>query len=201
MSMRKIVKCLPAIGLGLVLSGCMAPVEEPVTMSNSSDTIVTPWGAPAQNTRTASPATMPGSASAGGNDNLVMMDDPNRKAMDEMRQKQIDEARIALGILDRMAQRCVQSGDAAACTTLQTNWSTLSQQLHKTLSMMSGDTMQMPNSVPTDDPAMPTMPAMNDSAPMTPAPVTPPATTGVPAGGDIPTMEKTITMTEPGADG
>ncbi|HAI30142.1 MAG TPA: hypothetical protein DCM48_11440, partial [Thalassospira sp.] len=87
-----------------------APVEEPVTMSNSSDTIVTPWGAPAQNTRPASPATMTGSTSAGENDNLVMMDDPNRKAMDEMRQKQIDEARIALGILDRMAQRCVQSG-------------------------------------------------------------------------------------------
>jgi hypothetical protein len=201
MSMRKIVKCLPAIGLGLALSGCVAPVEEPVTMSNSSDTIVTPWGAPAQNARPASPATMTGSASAGENDNLVMMDDPNRKAMDEMRQKQIDEARIALGILDRMAQRCVQSGDAAACTTLQTNWSTLSQQLHKTLSMMSGDTMQMPNSVPTDDPAMPAMPAMNDSAPMSPAPVTPPATTGVPAGSDIPTMEKTIPMTEPGADG
>ena len=199
--MRKIAKCLPAIGLGLALSGCMAPVGEPVTMSNSSDTIVTPWGAPAQNTRPASPATMSGSTSAGENDNLVMMDDPNRKAMDEMRQKQIDEARIALGILDRMAQRCVQSGDAAACTTLQTNWSTLSQQLHKTLSMMSGDTMQMPTSVPTDDPAMPAMPAMNDSAPMSPAPVTPPATTGAPAGGDIPTMEKTIPMTEPGADG
>ncbi|GAA0622023.1 hypothetical protein [Thalassospira tepidiphila] len=198
MSMRKIAKCLPAIGLGLALSGCMAPVEEPVTMSNSSGTIVTPWGAPAQNTRLASPSTMTGSTSAGENDNLIMMDDPNRKAMDEMRQKQIDEARIALGILDRMAQRCVQSGDAAACTTLQTNWSTLSQQLHKTLSMMSGDTMQMPNSVPTDDPAMP---AMNDSAPMSPAPVTPPATTGAPAGGDIPTMEKTIPMTEPGADG
>lgn len=200
MSTRKIANCLPAIALGmgmcLALSGCVAPVEEPVTVSNNSDTIVTPWGAPAQNARPASSATMP--ASAQENDNLVMMEDPNRKAMDGIRQKQIDEARIALGILDRMAQRCVQSGDAAACTTLQTNWSTLSLQLHKTLSMMSNDAMQMPTDIPTDDPAMP---AMDDSAPMAPAPITQPAPTMAPANGQMPTMEKTIPMTEPGSDG
>ena len=200
MSTRKIANCLPAIALGmgmsLALSGCMAPVEKPVTGSNNSDTIVTPWGAPAANARPASSATMPSSTPE--NDNLVMMEDPNRKAMDDIRQKQIDEARIALGILDRMAQRCVQSGDAAACATLQTNWSTLSQQLHKTLSMMSNDPMQMPANIPADDPAMP---AMNESAPMTPPPIMQPATIMDPAGGDMPTMEKTIPMTEPGTDG
>ena len=125
-----------------------------------------------------------------------MMEDPGRKVQDGIRQKQIDEARIALGILDRMAQRC-QSGDAAACTTLQTNWSTLSQQLHKTLSMMSGDAMQMPTNIPTDDPAMP---AMDDGTTMTPAPAALPKMDD-PAGGEMPTMEKTIPMTEPGADG
>jgi hypothetical protein len=200
MSTRKIANCLPVIALGmgmsLALSGCMAPVAKPDTVSNSSDTIVTPWGAPAQNARPVSSGTM--ASSTPENDNLVMMADPNRKAMDEIRQKQIDEARIALGILDRMAQRCVQSGDAAACTTLQTNWSTLSQQLHKTLSMMSNDAMQMPTDIPTDDPAMP---AMDDSTPMAPAPITQPAPAISPTGGDMPTMEKTIPMTEPGSDG
>ena len=194
MSMRKIAKCLPAIALGLALSGCMAPVEEPVTHANSSDTIVTPWGAPSQNASSAPSGTM--RSTTPENDNLVMMEDPGRKVQDGIRQKQIDEARIALGILDRMAQRC-QSGDAAACTTLQTNWSALSQQLHKTLSMMSGDTMQMPANIPTDDPAMP---AMDDGATMTPAPAALPKMDD-PAGGEMPTMEKTIPMTEPGADG
>lgn len=194
MSMRKIAKCLPAIALGLgmslALSGCMAPVEKPDTVSNSSGTIVTPWGTSTRNARPAPSATM--TASTPENDNLIMMDDPNRKAMDGIRQKQIDEARIALGILDRMAQRC-QTGDAAACTTLQTNWSTLSRQLHKTLSMMSGDTTQMPNNIPADDPAMPT----DTSPPMAPAPNAPVD----PADGDTPTMEKTIPMIQPGADG
>tara|TARA_B100000674_G_scaffold464037_2_gene445626 strand:- start:9211 stop:9882 length:672 start_codon:yes stop_codon:yes gene_type:complete len=210
MSMRTIAKCLPAIAMGIALSGCMAPVEEPVTISNSSDTIVTPWGAPSQNSRPAPATAMP--ASAPENDNLVMMDDPNRKALDDIRQKQVHEARIALGILDRMAQRC-QTGDAAACTTLQTNWSTLSQQLHKTLSMLSGDAMQMPTNIPTDDPAMPAMDSNTQMAPAAaPAPTTTPAapmanqpslapTMQDPASGDVPTMEKTIPMTEPGADG
>lgn len=197
MLMRKTAKCLPALTLGmgmsLALSGCMAPVEKPVTVSNSSDTIVTPWGAPSQNARPASSAKMANPAPE--NDNLVMMEDPNRRVLDDIRQKQIDEARIALGILDRMAQRCVQAGDAAACATLQTNWSSLSQQLHKTLSMMSNDAMQMPSDIPTDDPAMP---AMDETAPMTPATA---PTMQEPSGGDAPTMEKTIPMTQPGADG
>lgn len=207
MSMRKIAKCLPAIALGmgmsLALSGCMAPVEEPVTVSNSSDTIVTPWGAPSGASRpqtgTADPsATGTMAATAVKNDNLIMMEDANRKALDQIQQKQIDEARIALGILDRMAQRCVQAGDAAACATLQSNWNSLSQQLHKTLSMMAGDTMQMQNSIPADDPAMP---AMDESAPAAPmAPAAAPAM-DAPANSNAPTMEKTIPMTEPGADG
>lgn len=197
---RKTAKCLPAIALGmglsLAVSGCMAPVEKPATVSNSSATIVTPWAAPTQNTRPAPSGSM--QPSAPENDNLVMMADPNRKALGEMRQKQIDEARIALGILDRMAQRCVQSGDAAACATLQTKWSTLSQQLRKTLSLISNDAMQMPADIPTDDPAIPTI---DDSTPMAPAPVTQPAPTMPPANGQMPAMEKIIPMTQPGADG
>lgn len=187
---RKIAKCLPVIvlgmGMSLALSGCMAPVEKPVTVSNDSDTIVTPWGAPASKARPDSSGTMV--APAPENDNLVLMADPHRTALDDLRQKQIDEARIALGILDRMAQRCVQSGDAAACATLQKNWSGLSQQLHKTLSMMSNDTMQMPSDIPDDAPAMP---ATGDRTQITPPPTN----------GDVPTLEKTIPMTQPGADG
>lgn len=48
MSMRKTAKFLPVFALGFALSGCMAPPEEPAPLSNSSDTIVTPWGTPGQ---------------------------------------------------------------------------------------------------------------------------------------------------------
>ena len=190
MSMRKIAKCLPVFALGLALCGCMAPVEEPVTISNSSDTIVTPWGTQSQPAGPAPSAAM--APSAPQNDNLVMMEDPNRKAMDAITQKQIDEARIALGILDRMAQRC-QAGDAAACATLQTNWSTLSQQLHKTLAIVSGTSMQMQSGIPNDEPAAPI-----------PAPTQAPSHApdmNAPTNDQMPVMEKTIPMVQPGADG
>ena len=149
MSTHKTAKCLTMIAMGLALSGCLLEAKEPVTVTNDSQTLVTPWGAPSGVSRApAAPSGM--AAKPQGQDNLVMMEDANRKALDQIQQKQIDEARIALGILDRMAQRCVQEGDSAACATLQTNWGTLSQQLHKTLSMMSGNNMQMPSPGPPD---------------------------------------------------
>jgi hypothetical protein len=201
MSMRTIAKCLPLVALGFVLSGCMAPVEEPVTISNNSDTIVTPWDAPA-GTAPSRQASSTMQAPDQMNDNLIMMEDPKRKALDQMQQKQIDEARIALGILDRMAQRCVQGGDAAACTTLQSNWGTLSQQLHKTLSMMSGNASAMPLPDPFGDEPMP---SMNQTAPMQPTMDAPamdsPAMNAPVPGSDNPSMEKIIPMTEPGSDG
>lgn len=193
MSMRKTAKFLPVFALGLALSGCMAPPEEPAPLSNSSDTIVTPWGTPGQ-TPGPSAAKQP---SAPQNDNLVMMEDPKRKAMDAITQKQIDEARIALGILDRMAQRC-QAGDAAACATLQTNWNTLSQQLHKTLAIVSGSSMQAQPGIPTDDPAA-AMPAPTSPSPSPSPSYVPPMNS--PTDDQMPVMEKTIPMVQPGADG
>ncbi|MHC8492995.1 hypothetical protein ACTU44_09805 [Thalassospira sp. SM2505] len=185
MSMHKTAKCLTMIAMGFALSGCLLDAKEPVTVANESQTLVTPWGAPSSTRST---------ATSSSDSNLVMMEDANRKALDQIQQKQIDEARIALGILDRMAKRCVQDGDAAACATLQTNWAPLSQQLHKTLSMMAGDSMQMPMTDPSNDPAM--APA-NDSPPRPPAPAT-----SAPAGdSDTPTMEKIIPMSSSGSDG
>tara|TARA_E500000318_G_C3548754_1_gene207897 strand:- start:96 stop:674 length:579 start_codon:yes stop_codon:yes gene_type:complete len=192
MSMHKTAKCLAMIALTGALSACAVQQEAPVTATNSSSTIVTPWGGPSNGTAVKTTSTTAAGASTTQNDNLVMMEDPKQKALDQMQQKQIDEARIALGILDRMAQRCVQSGDEAACNTLQTNWSTLSQQLHKTLSMVSGDAMMSPMSSPESPSSMPTN-GMDD--PMK-------SDMPAPAGNtETPEMEKLIPMTQPGSDG
>ena len=196
MSLHKTAKCLPVLALVFAMSGCLLSAEEPVTVANSSQTIVTPWGPPS-NASTAAPGTT--------TSNLVMMEDPGRKVLDQMQQQQINEARIALGILDRMAQRCVQDGDAAACITLQTNWSTLSQQLHKTLATMSGDTtMKSSMSTPSSTAPMPSM--TDDTQPMA-QPIMPGPAMNTPAmpapapNVTEPSMEKVIPMTEPGADG
>ncbi|MCC9625815.1 hypothetical protein LPB41_29420 [Thalassospira sp. MA62] len=165
--------CLGAIALGSSLAGCMAPAPPPVSADNDSQSIVTPWGGPA---RSGQPAPTAQPASPVLNDNLVLMEDANRKALDRRTQQQINEARIALDILDRMAKRCVQERDLSACATLQSNWSTLSTQLHKTLSAVSGQNMQVvpmdssfaaPDPEPNQPAAMPQMPAQ--SPVMTPA--------------------------------
>ncbi|MBX2833113.1 MAG: hypothetical protein KTR23_18470 [Rhodospirillales bacterium] len=193
MSMHKTARCLTMIALTYALSACAAQQQAPVTATNSSNTIVTPWGSPSNSTTAANQSTgHSGATITTANDNLVMMEDQNKKALSQMQQKQIDEARIALGILDRMAQRCVQSGDEAACNTLQSNWSTLSQQLHKTLSMMSGDAMMAPMSSPSTPSALPTN-GMDD--PMKPNMESPAGTA------DTPAMEKIIPMIQPGSDG
>lgn len=201
MSLQKTAKCLPVLALAFAMSGCLHSTEEPVTVANSSQTIVTPWGPPTNAAAAAPTTTAQGTTSS----NLVMMEDPARKVQELLLQQQIDEARIALGILDRMAQRCVQDGDAAACTTLQTNWSTLSQQLHKTFATMSGDaTMRSSMSPPASTAPMPSM--TDDTQPMAqpiiPAPVlNSPAMPAPTPSGTEPSMERVIPMTEPGADG
>ena len=200
MSMHTTAKTLTMIALTCAVSACMAPVEDPVTVANDSQTIVTPWGGPSNAQANSAPKSMARTTAgsiATQSDNLVMMEDPNQKMLDQMQKQQIDEARIALGILDRMAQRCVQQGDAASCATLQKNWAPLSQQLHKSLSMLSGDAMNIPMS----DPTMSNMPGSNMGGQM--APQTPPAPQGmVPSTGtDTPEMEKVIPMTQPGTDG
>lgn len=191
MSMHRTAKRLIplAIGLatGVVLSGCALEPQAPVTSPNGTQTLVTPWGSSPSQPRVAPPGT-----SGSNDDNLVIMKDTRRQALDLMQQKQIDEARIALGILDRMAQRCVQGGEAAACTTLQTNWPSLSQQLHRTLSMFADDAMQAPMTGPSGSSAVPDI---NDASPMTPEMTAP--TRNSPA----PSMEKIIPMTQPGTDG
>ncbi|MFV1851351.1 MAG: hypothetical protein ACMZ66_11665 [Thalassospira sp.] len=201
MSLHKTAKCLPVLALAFAMSGCLHSTEEPVTVANSSQTIVTPWGPPANGAAAAPSTTAQGTTTS----NLVMMEDPSRKVLALIQQQQIDEARIALGILDRMAQRCVQDGDAAACATLQTNWSTLSQQLHKTLTMISADTTM--ESFMSNPSSTAPMPSMSDDAqpmvqPIMPAPVTnTPAMPAPATNGTEPSMEKVIPMTEPGADG
>lgn len=196
MSLHKTAKCLPVLALAFAMSGCLHSTEEPVTVANSSQTIVTPWGPPA-NGATAAPST---TAQGTTTSNLVMMEDPSRKVLALIQQQQIDEARIALGILDRMAQRCVQDGDAAACATLQTNWSTLSQQLHKTLTMISADTTM--ESFMSNPSSTAPMPSMSDDAQPMAQPIMPAPVMNTPAtNGTEPSMEKVIPMTEPGADG
>lgn len=197
MSIRKTAKTLPMIALTCALSACMAPTEQPVTVANDSQTIVTPWGTTSNaQANAAQPMTPASGASHAQTDNLVMMEDPNRAMLGQMQKQQIDEARIALGILDRMAQRCVQQGDAASCVTLQKNWAQLSQQLHKSLSMLSGDDMNIPMSNPTIN----NMPATSTPPQMAPQGLAPNGSNPVNAT-DSPQMEKVFPMIQPGTDG
>lgn len=155
-----------------LLSGCVQPSTAQSNSSPATTTpeIVTPWGG-AKATANAA------------NDKFVTASNRDKVAITEQQHQQIDEARIALGILDRMAQRCVQQNNPAACNTLQTNWSTLSQQLHRSLEIISGDNM-------------PVMPSA--SAPLMSAPTTTETIPGTPQG---PTMEKTIPMMSTPSDG
>lgn len=208
MSIRKTAKCLTMMALLCAVSGCLPQAREPVNVTNDSGTLVAPWGASsatmAAPSRTMAASTKPGSKPSG---NLIMTEDPKKQAAEKIRKKQIDEARIALGILDRMAQRCVQDGDEAACNTLKTNWKPLSDQLHKTLSMMAGDEMQMPTGMtgtqdtPSDIPARPAPRTVNPASPgmMPGSPDSPDAPDS--SGSGAPAMEKIIPMTEPGSDG
>ncbi|UKV16030.1 hypothetical protein L6172_06885 [Thalassospiraceae bacterium SW-3-3] len=177
----------------LILSGCVQPTAQNNPTADMTTEIVTPWGT------TVAASSSPGSMSAAGanaaNGKFVVASDPKMTTITEMQRQQIDEARIALDILDRMAQRCVQDNDPAACNTLQTNWPTLSQQLRKSLSIISGDSMGRMPSAGT--------PIMSDpTARATPGLVTSPAPapTTMPQNG-APTMEKTIPMMSNPVDG
>jgi len=170
----------------LILSGCVQPTAQNNPATDTTAEIVTPWGGPTTAT----------SANA-ANDKFVMTPDPQKAAIIDIQRQQIDEARIALDILDRMAQRCVQQNDPAACNTLQTNWSTLSQQLHKSLSIISGDNMGVMPSAGAQimsDPTVGATPGLVTSPAPTPAPTT------MPQNG-TPTMEKTIPMMSKPVDG
>lgn len=83
-------------------------------------------------------------------------------ALSPAQQTELDEARIALGILDRMANRCLTEADAAACTTFQVNWPNLSRQLRQSLSVISGTDFSDPV-VPqtTNDFSQPSSPVEN----------------------------------------
>jgi len=164
-----------------LLSGCVQPTAQSNSPTNTTAEIVPPWGGPTTSTSANAPANT-------ANDKFVMAPDPKKAAITDMQRQQIDEARIALGILDRMAQRCVQQNDPAACNTLQTNWSTLSQQLRKSLAIISGDSMG-------------TMPSAG--APMMADPTAGTSTSGPVTMPDdsAPTMEKSIPMMSRPADG
>lgn len=207
MSICKNTKILTMIALTCALSACLPASQQPVSVANDSQTIVTPWGTTsnAQANAVQPMASTPGATT----DNLVMMKDPNRAMLGQMQQQQLDEARIALGILDRMAQRCVQQGDAASCVTLQQNWEPLSQQLHKSLSVLSGDNMNMNMNMnmPIADPTINNAPRQT-LAPQQPAPRTVTVPQGLITNGttsldatETPQMEKVIPMIQPGTDG
>lgn len=97
---------------------------------------------------------------------------------------ELDEARIALGILDRMANRCLTEADAASCTTLQVNWPNLSRQLRQSLGVISGEDFSDPI-VPQGNYDMPASSSQMGNVPRRPA-------AGAP---DMaPSMEKEIPM-------
>ncbi len=160
-----------------LLSGCVQPIAQNNPAADTTAEIVTPWDGPTTAT----------SANA-ANDKFVMTPNPQKAAITDIQRQQIDEARIALDILDRMAQRCVQQNDPAACNTLQTNWSTLSQQLRKSLAIISGDGM---GTMPSAGAPMMADPTAGTS---TPGPATMPDDSAQ-------TMEKSIPMMSRPADG
>ncbi|MFH1804761.1 MAG: hypothetical protein ABID63_07735 [Pseudomonadota bacterium] len=157
----------------MVLAGC-APTQNATRSPETapSQQIVTPWGSssPAQSATT--PAAPTGTT--------VAAPTPMAAHPGAAQQRQIDEARIALGILDRMANRCLTEADASACNTLQVNWPTLSRQLRTTLDTLSGGNMSHspvipgevpvnPASVPRRAPAAEASPSMEMEIPMTPS--------------------------------
>ncbi len=198
-----------------LLSGCVQPMTAQDSQPAAVGDILTPWGTsiPSSNPQTAATPSKTGAGAGAGagtpashptDDNFVMAPDTKKAAITDMQRQQVDEARIALGILDRMAQRCVQQRDEAACNTLQANWADLSQQLHKSLAIISGDTAMGMNSN--------SMPIMGDPTTMGTPQITSPAlpATGAPAStlpmktmpdNGSPTMEKLIPMTQPTVDG
>lgn len=116
---------------------------------------------PMANTRTA-PQSMPMQSAPAG---ARPMTGSGAIVPNTAQQRQIDQARIALDILDRMAKRCVEQNDAAACNTLQVNWSTLSAEIRHTLGALSGEDMvDSPVVTPQED-------ANPISSDLTPAPV------------------------------
>lgn len=174
----------------LILSGCVQPIAQNNPAADTTAEIVTPWGGPTT-------ATSANATANTANDKFVMAPDPQKAAITDIQRQQIDEARIALDILDRMAQRCAQQNDPAACNTLQTNWSTLSQQLRKSLSIISGDNMGLMPSAGApimSDPTAGATPGLVTSPAPNPAPTT------MPQNG-TPTMEKTIPMMSKPVDG
>ncbi|OKH89449.1 hypothetical protein [Thalassospira sp. TSL5-1] len=162
MTYRGILRCaVPLAGL-LALFAC-APMTPPAQPSaTNASGIVTPWSwnAPAPEAANATPPARQDeqpSSSAARNmaspqqpmrpEPGTMMPNPNgtaipyqgaATALSPTQQTELDEARIALGILDRMANRCLTEADAAACTTFQVNWPNLSRQLRQSLGVISG---------------------------------------------------------------
>jgi hypothetical protein len=179
--------------------GC-APTypQQQNTATSATSGIVTPWGptlqaSPAAQhgmaapTATAPSATTPAPVSI---TNDTSMPGPSAHGsgipLSPAQQIELDEARIALGILDRMANRCLTEADAASCTTLQVNWPNLSRQLRQSLRAISGQDFVDPivpqtnNSFPVTSPQMgyvprrpsatapQTAPSMEKEIPLTP---------------------------------
>ena len=171
-----------------MLSGCVQPTAQSNPPAGQQPEIVTPWGT----TVAASSSQSAVKPAQNGQSALVTAPKP---AITDMQRQQIDEARIALDILDRMAQRCVQQNDPAACNTLQTNWPTLSQQLHKSLAIITGNNMTGMSSS-----GAPMMSDPTISPAKTPA-QTPAQSNAIPGTNGAPTMEKVIPMTSQPSDG
>ena len=179
-----------------LLSGCVQPIAQNNSSADQQSEIVTPWG-----TTVAAPSSQ-GTAKSGQNGQSALVTAP-KPAITDMQRQQIDEARIALDILDRMAQRCVQQNDPAACNTLQTNWPTLSQQLHKSLAVITGNNMTGMSSSGApmmNDPIISPTASSAKNPPQSPA-QNPAQSNTIPGTDGAPTMEKVIPMTSQPSDG
>ncbi len=167
MTYRGILRCtVPLAGL-LAVFACAPMAPSAQKPSTSPSGIVTPWNwntpaatatatatnatpstrqdkQPASTAPQMAPApqqTRPAAGTKMPTQNANPMSAPAQGAavaLSPAQQTELDEARIAMGILDRMANRCLTEADAAACTTFQVNWPNLSRQLRQSLSVISG---------------------------------------------------------------
>ncbi|OSQ36541.1 hypothetical protein [Thalassospira mesophila] len=188
MTYRGIFRRLVALaGLGALgaIAACAPtyPPQQTTAAAPAPSGIVTPWSWNVQTPLAAQPQTMAPTAQAAprapvasgplANDAVLPATSMPVEsiALSPAQKTELDEARIALGILDRMANRCLTEADAASCTTLQVNWPNLSRQLRQSLAVISGQDFADPivpqtgNSFPVTSPQMGNVPRRPSATP------------------------------------
>ncbi|MEQ5774715.1 hypothetical protein J4E05_04235 [Thalassospira sp. NFXS8] len=133
----------------LAIAACAPTYSQQQNAANATPSgIVTPWSwneqkPPAAQRQATAPAAQPTPVASSPFTKDKAQPAPSTPvesiALSPLQKNELEEARIALGILDRMANRCLTEADAASCTTLQVNWPNLSRQLRQSLSVISGE--------------------------------------------------------------